>query len=197
MLKRHLRLPSPGLVVGSLALAVALGGVSYAAVESVPRGSVGTVHLKNGAVTSAKLRNQAVTAAKIRRNTITSDRIRNGTLLRADFAPGQLPSGGGEGVPGPAGPQGPPGLANLGRVDVATGTSSVSSKSAVVNCPSGKRVVGGGARVLGAGANRVSIVESFPDSDGDKWNARAAEVVGTTATWQLQAYALCANVATS
>jgi hypothetical protein len=48
--------------------------------------------------------------------------------------------------------------------------------------------------VSGSGSNRVSIVENFPDSDGNKWNARAAEVVGTTGTWELQAYALCATV---
>jgi hypothetical protein len=166
-----------------------LGGSSVAAVsEIVPRSSVGTAQLKNRAVSNPKLRNQAVTDAKIRRDTITSSRIRNGTLLRVDFAPGQLSEDGG-GTPGP------PGISGLQRVDVASGSSSVASKSAVVNCPSGKRVLGGGSRVIGSGANRVSIVESFPDSDGDKWNARAAEVVGTTESWQLQSYALCANVA--
>jgi hypothetical protein len=48
--------------------------------------------------------------------------------------------------------------------------------------------------VTGDGANRVSIAESFPDLDGSKWNARANEVVGTSATWALQGYALCATV---
>jgi hypothetical protein len=36
---------------------------------------------------------------------------------------------------------------------------------------------------------------SFPDSSGDRWNARATEVVGATSARELQAYALCANVA--
>ena len=179
---------SPGMVVACLALALALGGTSWAATQLVPRSSVGTAQLKNRAVTTAKLRNQAVTNAKIRSNTITSSRIQNGSLVRADFAPGQLAEDG-------QGPTGPPGLSGLQRVDAATGTSSVNSKSVTVSCPSGKRVVGGGARATGAGSNRVSIIEDFPDSDGVKWNARAAEVVGTTATWELQAYALCATVA--
>jgi len=52
----------------------------------------------------------------------------------------------------------------------------------------------GGARVIGNGANVVSIIESFPDSDNVHWNAKASEVVATAQTWQLQAYALCAVV---
>ena len=46
----HLR----GNVVAYLALFVALGGTSYAAI-SIPRNSVGTRQLRNGAVTAAKL----------------------------------------------------------------------------------------------------------------------------------------------
>jgi len=185
---RTRRIPhvSPSMVVACLALTVALAGTSVAATQLLPRNSVGTAQLRTGAVTNGKLRNQAVTNARIRKNTITSNRIQNGTLIRADFRPGQLEDG--------AGAPGSPGISGLQRVDTATDTSSSGSKTVSVNCPSGKRVIGGGARVTGGGANRVSIVESFPDSDGSKWNARANEVVGTSAVWSLQAYALCAIV---
>lgn len=47
--------PNPSLIISLLALFVALGGTSYAAISSVPANSVGTAQLKNGAVTSAKL----------------------------------------------------------------------------------------------------------------------------------------------
>lgn len=46
--------PSPALVISLIALFVALGGTSYAAIK-LPANSVGTKQLKNGAVTSAKL----------------------------------------------------------------------------------------------------------------------------------------------
>ena len=82
--------PSPATVIASLALAVALGGTSYAALV-LPANSVGTAQLKNGAVTSLK--------------------VKNGTLLAANFKAGQLPRGpaGPTGATGPAGPTGPPG----------------------------------------------------------------------------------------
>src|SRR5262245_59458920 len=178
---------SPSMVVACLALTVALAGTSVAATQLLPANSVGAKQLRTGAVTNAKIRNQAVTNAKILRDTITSSRIQHGTLIRGDFRPGET-SGGEPGAPGR------PRISGLQRVDTVTDTSSSGSKSVSVNCPSGKRVIGGGARVTGGGANRVSIAESFPDSDGSKWNARANEVVSTTATWALQAYALCATV---
>ena len=73
--------PSPAIVIASIALTIALGGTSYAAI-SLPRNSVGTPQLKKNAVNSAK--------------------VKNFSLLRVDFKRGQLPAG-------PRGPQGVPG----------------------------------------------------------------------------------------
>ena len=63
---RHLiRLrPSPAMVVACLALGLALGGTSYAAVK-LPRNSVGTKQLKKNAVTSPKIKNNGVTGADV------------------------------------------------------------------------------------------------------------------------------------
>jgi hypothetical protein len=47
--------PSPALVISLIALFVALGGTSYAAITALPANSVGTKQLKTGAVTGAKL----------------------------------------------------------------------------------------------------------------------------------------------
>jgi hypothetical protein len=62
---KHVR----GNLVGYIALFVALGGTSYAAI-SIPAGSVGTTQLRNGAVTSKKIANGSVTPARFDDRTI-------------------------------------------------------------------------------------------------------------------------------
>lgn len=64
MKKRRLRAPSPALVISVLALFVALGGTSYAAL-AIPKNSVGTAQLKNNAVSGSKIKNGAVTSSKL------------------------------------------------------------------------------------------------------------------------------------
>jgi len=83
------------MIVACIALAIGLGGVSYAATV-LPRNSVGTLQLRANAVNSSK--------------------VQNGSLLRADFKAGQIPAGragpaGPAGAAGPAGPTGPAGAA--------------------------------------------------------------------------------------
>ena len=70
--------------IAIIALFVALGGTSYAAI-ALPKNSVGTAQLKKNAVTTAK--------------------VKNGSLVKADFKAGQLPAGA-QGIQGPKGDAG-------------------------------------------------------------------------------------------
>ena len=64
-MKRLLRNgPSPAMVIACIALAVALGGTSYAAIK-LPANSVGTKQLKKNAVTSPKVKNNSLKGADI------------------------------------------------------------------------------------------------------------------------------------
>jgi len=92
---RRLRRPGYADVVATLALFIALGGASYAAVQ-IPKNSVGARQLEKSAVTAKKIRNNAVNSSK----------VKNGSLLARDFRKGQLPRG----ETGPRGPAGNPGL---------------------------------------------------------------------------------------
>ena len=87
-----MRRPSPAMVVALIALFVALGGSSYAALR------IGSKQIKNNSVRSGDLRN----------NDVSTKDIRNRSLLEQDFKAGQLPAGP-AGAAGPQGPQGPPG----------------------------------------------------------------------------------------
>ena len=79
------RLPSPALVVASLALAVALGGTTYAA-TALPKNSVGSKQLKSGAVSSVKLA----------KGSVTSKQIKDHTIVAADIAKNAIPGLGGK-----------------------------------------------------------------------------------------------------
>jgi hypothetical protein len=51
---RPSRLPSPATLIAVVALIIALGGTSYAAI-SLPKNSVGTKQIRKGAVTKSKI----------------------------------------------------------------------------------------------------------------------------------------------
>jgi hypothetical protein len=110
----RIRHPSPAMIVACVALAVALGGVSYAATVVLPRASVGALQLKA--------------------NSVNSSKVANGSLLKLDFKAGQLPAGpqGPTGPPGAAGAAGPAGGQNAGAtlaLKVATSGDATTTSS--------------------------------------------------------------------
>ena len=162
-----------GNALACVALFVALGGTSYAAVK-LPANSVGTKQLKGNAVTSAKVKNKSLQAD--------------------DFAAGQLPAGP-SGPAGPAGPSGPPGPAGAkgangaAAVTVRAGAAESGTPFArsTVECKSGERAVGGGGF-----AEQGLLYDSSPTPDSGTptgWDA-AAEDTGSGAT--VTVYAICA-----
>jgi len=130
-----------------IALSVALGGTSYAAVV-LPANSVGARQIKKNAVTTAK--------------------VKDGSLLRADFGAGQLPAGatgapgatgpkgdtgatgaigtkGDKGDPGTNGTNGTNGTANVVvRQSAAAPVAAAAIVSATAQCLPGERATGGG-----------------------------------------------------
>jgi hypothetical protein len=73
--KRHwLRVPSPSMIVACVALFVALGGTSYAAIK-LPANSVGTKQIKKSAVTTAKIKDATVTAADLAAGAVGTAKI--------------------------------------------------------------------------------------------------------------------------
>ena len=83
--RRWLRLPSPAMIVACVALVVAMGGTSYAAVI-LPANSVGTKQIKKNAVTGAKVKNGSLTGADIKVSTL-------GKVPSATLADSAAPSG--------------------------------------------------------------------------------------------------------
>jgi len=90
-------------VMSTLALMLALGGTSYAAI-GLGKSSVTSRNIARGAVTSAKIKNGAVTSAKLAHGAVTAVAVKAGSLLGSDLAPGAIPAANDPGPPiGPAG----------------------------------------------------------------------------------------------
>jgi hypothetical protein len=156
------------MVIACLALAVSLSGGAYAVSTALPRNSVGPTQLKANAVNSAKVQNRSLRAV--------------------DFASGQVPAGS-------AGPQGPPGTSGLQEISSTGPSNSTGSKSFQVDCPSGKRAIGGGGTLLGATTNTF-LSTSRPSDAGTGWVAAGRESsAGNAGNWAMQAWVVCATVA--
>lgn len=160
--RRHL---TPSMAVALIALFVALGGVSYAAVE-LPRDSVGASQLKRSAVTSAK--------------------VKDGSLLARDFKAGQLPRG----EQGPAGERGATGATGptfsfadgtvFGVTIPITSATTVVSKEVALPF-AGRLVVVFTGRVFIFGGNAASdsaiaVCSAWSRPSGGAW-ARESQVI--------------------
>ena len=141
------RRPSPALVISLIALFVALGGSSYAALK--------------------------VTSKNVANNSLTSIDVRNGSLLRKDFKRGQVPAGarGPQGLPGAPGA---PGTNGFGRLEyafdadvLAPGTGETFLK---VPCPAGTYPTGGDAFALDDATGEVSRTAGVIQEDGYTYN---------------------------
>jgi hypothetical protein len=75
-------------------------------------------------------------------------------------------------------------------VETTSPSTSTTSKSVQIACPTGKRLMGGGARVNG-GVPEVALTASFPDND-NIYRATAVENDVFNPAWTLTVYAICA-----
>jgi hypothetical protein len=188
--------------MATLALFIALGGSSYAAVR-----------LSANSVRSREIARNAVKSSEIASSSVGSAEVRNASLQPVDFA--KLPTGprgekgatgprgvrGPQGETGPLGPIGPPGisaatnlLVRLGPpVDVpAGGTQAIPTL-----CEAGEKAVGGGVSHQPAiAASFVQVTGSYPTSNvagstPTSWTVEVYNQAANTASVQFQGYAVC------
>lgn len=96
MLERIRQRLSYANVMATLAVFIALGG-----------GSVAAVQLTKNSIGPKQLKKNSVTRAKIKKGAVNSRKVADESLLAKDFKPGQLPTG----ATGAQGPQGEAGTA--------------------------------------------------------------------------------------
>ena len=179
-------------VMSTIAVFIALGGASYAAV-TLPKNSIGTKQIKNGQIKHADLG----------KNAVTSINVKDGSLLSTDFKPGQLPQGpkgdkGDTGLQGPAGTNGTNGANGATNVVVRQGAliSVADNTNGIVtaSCHAGERATGGGSSI--SGSTGWSVIESFPTPGTDGatptgWRVDAHNATGSANN--LVAIVVCAS----
>jgi hypothetical protein len=142
---------SPATVIAMIALAVALGGTSYAAVV-LPAGSVGTKQLRKNAVTSVK--------------------VKNGSLLKKDFKAGQIPAGA-KGAKGDTGATGPSD-AFSGYKNGPVAVPATLTTIATLNLPSAGKYVIFAKLWLFDNVNTSVLTDCQLSAEGDTDHARAS-----------------------
>jgi len=150
-------------VTAGLALFIALGGTSYAAI-TLPRNSVGANQIRTGGVRSSEVKDRSLEARDL-------------SVKARRFLKGQRGPQGERGPAGSTGPTGPSGGGGGGTTtlpittETATGIVGLGDiGSATATCGAGRRVTGGGARIDSAGDTATR--ESYPSANGAAWTAR-------------------------
>lgn len=181
MLSRFSSRLSYANVIATLALFLALGRSSYAALN-LPKASVGPKQLK--------------------KNSVTSPKVKRGSLLVNDFKASQRAS-----LRGPQGPQGLKGDAGpsgatkvISRLSTFQVIAADDSESATVDCNSGEVATGGGILVSNGTIRDMVAVSSRPVvSAADVptgWTVRASNDDSdndNVDTIEVRAYVICAS----
>lgn len=159
--------------------------------------SVSTGTIKNGAVTGSKLADGAVTGSKLAKGVVTAAAVADDSLTGAQINEASLAQVRKAAQAGIAANATQLGGAAAGAylqgvkvVQTATDRTPAALKGpTVASCPSGTRMIGGGAEVQGA--RNVAIIESAP-SGTTAWTAIAARQTGSAPSWNLVVFAICA-----
>lgn len=198
-------------VVSMLALFVALGGSSYAALT----------------ITGKNVKNGSLTGADIKNSSLGSVDIKDGNLLAKDFKAGQLPAGpqGSQGVKGDKGDKGDTGTvdtsnfytkgASDGRYlrstvtvvkTIAATVAADSYGGTSVDCPSGYQAIGGGVDVNQIYYGKVSSsnptfggARTYTESDGQHgpatgWFGAVTTQGTTTSASDAKVVVICAPI---
>jgi hypothetical protein len=186
-------------VLAGLALFISLGGVAF----GVATGSINSREIANNTVQSRDVRdgslqgrdiaNRGLRSRDVEDGGLAGVDVRDGSLAGADLAPNAL---GDREVDEPqldinrlGGVSVTRYVKNVVRVETRTGTDATTPKVAPpARCPGGKRLIGGGARVVAPAFVPVALAANGPD--GAAWMA-AAYATAPSGNWQLVNVAIC------
>jgi Collagen triple helix repeat (20 copies) len=187
-------------IMATIAVFVALGGSSYAAIT--------------------------ITGQSVKDSSLTGKDVKNRSLLARDFKAGQLPTGaagpvgpaggpgpagpagpkgdrgqqgpagaiGPAGPAGPAGPQGPSGVSGWEYVTALKAIPAGTTARWSVNCSDGKRALGGGvATDIGSPVGHARVLETAPAGVASGWQVAVRNESSSTTLYEY-VWVICAVV---
>lgn len=183
-------------VVALILSIIALNRDIESVAKATPKdNSVGTSSIKDRAVTGAKIANGAVGAEALAAKAVNGAKVGNDSLTGVQIneaSLAQVPKSGTADNALKLGGVAAAGFVSGVRiVQHATDPTSATLKGPILaSCPSGTRVIGGGAQV--DGSRNVAIIESAP-SGTSAWTAIAGLQTGSAPSWRLTVFAICAT----
>lgn len=188
-------------VMSVIAVFIALGGTTYAAV-SLPKNSVGPKQIKK----------RAVRAKHINKNSVSSSKVANGSLLAADFGAGQLPQGpkgdkgdkGDKGATGTFDPASTIIIARRSDFNLPAGPGANMPGAEVdgfETCEPGEKIIGGAVNTSSPSGATTLISRPSTDTVGNggipldnafaAWKGTARTETNVAAT--MRVFAICAS----
>jgi hypothetical protein len=203
-----MRAPRHSTVAAYLALFVALGGTSYAAIK-LPANSVGSREIKSRSVQTSDLATSARLSKtnRVFRAAVTDVVLDPGTQSVVNALAGAVKGekgetgiGGEKGPVGAAGPTGADGIDGVSGYVIRDAYSSVldagETGGAVAKCEDGERVISGGGRFEADGLSGALPVASYPQDDTgvSGWSVIYSNGGSGSPSGKVHAFAVCAKV---
>jgi hypothetical protein len=187
-MRRHI---TPSFVLSLIALFVALGGSSYAAVK-LKANSVGSREIRNGSITLSDM-NKSIRPSKSNKlfraavvDTVTDPA--SGVQINVQSEPGIVGPQGAQGAAGAAGPSGTAVVTTREAFGPTVGASQ--HTGATASCQPGEKVVGGGVDLEGTPSDGF-LQMSAPSGNG--WQGDYVTSASAATSSRAHVYALCAT----
>ncbi len=160
------------------------------AIASVIALSASTGAVAAGMITGADIKNNSVASADIKNKSVTGKDVKDGALTAADLSTATLGDlKGATGPAGAAGAAGAPGVSGLVQVEVTSSVAPSDSKTLVVSCPAGKKILG-----LASDWTNTFLLTSSERFNPDLTGGEAFGFNDTASSKTLRASAICGFV---
>ena len=157
-LRSHLKFAN---VISVVALCIALGGTSYAAL-TLPRNSVGSKQIKSGAVKSSDVKNSSLRLRDFKRGEVPAGATGPAGALGPKGDAGPQGARGADGADGAEGAPGTVGAASTAFFRATSDLADGNSSSYSVFCPAGKQAIGGGGRGDATSSEQTILTNTRP-----------------------------------